>query len=349
VELIVARRNADHDPLAPSRLLFAGDGETVARRALRFFGEPPATDRRPLLPGGSQAARQSFDFPYLKPRPLPEPISSLSPTGFRSYLACPYRFYLQHVLRLESLTDDARELDGGSFGTLLHEVLRLFGESEHRDSTDPDEIRRVFHRLLDDLAKQTFGPHPLAAVSVQVEQARLRLDAFADRQAEWARQWRIEHTEIYVADQQAPLIVDGSPFYLRGRVDRVDAHRETGERVVLDYKSSDTPSSPEKVHQRSGAWVDLQLPLYRHLIRGIGIDGPVRLGYVQLPRDVKKVEFQLAEWTPDELAAADEAAAEVIRAIRHEKFWPPTDPPPDYSEQYAWICHDGVFDKPPFQ
>ena len=88
-----------------------------------------------------------------------------------------------------------------------------------------------------------------------------QLDAFAHRQAEWARQWQIEYTELYVAQQQASLVVDGAPFYLRGRIDRVDVHRETGERVVLDYKSSDTPSTPEKSHQTKGEWVDLQLAL----------------------------------------------------------------------------------------
>jgi RecB family exonuclease len=252
------------------------------------------------------------------------------------------------VLRLEPVADDARELDGAAFGTLLHEVLRVFGESEHRDSADAETIRRALEQELDQLAKQTFGAHPLAAVSVQVEQARLRLAAFAEKQAEWASQWRIEHAELTIGAEQAPLVVDGVPYYLRGRIDRVDVHRETGQRVVLDYKSSDTASTPEQVHQRRGEWVDLQLPLYRHLLRGVGIEGPLRLGYVQLPRDVTKTEFRLAEWTDADLAAADETAADVIRAIRDEVFWPPTDPPPDFSEPFAWICHDGVFDKPPY-
>jgi ATP-dependent helicase/nuclease subunit B len=349
VFLIVARRNSDHDPLAPSRLLFAADRETMARRALRFFDEQPPTESERPSSRRWSAAREDFDFPYLKPEPLPVPITSLSPTGFRDYLACPYRFYLRHVLRLKSLADDARELDGGAFGTLLHEVLRRFGESEHRDSTDVEEIRRALDRELNNLARNTYGLQPLAAVSVQVEQARLRLNAFAERQAEWAQEWQIEHTEFDVVDKKVSLTVDGSPFYLRGRIDRVDVHRETGQRVVLDYKSSDTATTPGKAHQKAGDWIDLQLPLYRHLVRATGIEGPVKLGYVQLPRDVSKVEFCLAEWSDDELASADEAAASVIRQLRDEVFWPPTDPPPAYSEEYAWLCHDGVFDRPAYR
>jgi RecB family exonuclease len=348
VTLIVARRNGNNDPLAPSRLLFAGDPQTMARRALRLFAEPPPPAPKPPLSTELVATRAIPDIQYLMPEPLSQPITSLSPTGFRSYLACPYRFYLQHVLRLEAVSDDARELDGAAFGTLLHEVLRQFGSGDLRDSTDAEEIRRELNRRLDQVAAETFGKAALAAVSVQLEQARLRLAAFAEQQALRARDWRIEHTELYISEEQAELLVDGRPFYLRGRIDRVDVHRETGERVVLDYKSSDTPTTPERAHLHSGEWVDLQLPLYRHLARAVGIKGPVQLGYVQLPRDVSKIEFRLAEWSEEELQQADAVAADVVRGLRDEIFWPPTDPPPAYSEDYAWLCHDGVSDKPAF-
>jgi RecB family exonuclease len=348
VTLIVARRNGNNDPLAPSRLLFAADQQTTARRALRLFGEPPAPEPKPPLSAELVATRDTPDIRYMMPKPLREPITSLSPTGFRSYLACPYRFYLQHVLRLEAISDDARELDGATFGTLLHEVLRQFGAGEHRDSTDAQEIRRELTGLLDQLARKTFADEALAAVSVQLEQARLRLAAFAEHQALRAHDWQIEHTELYLSAEQAELVVDGQPFYLRGRIDRVDVHRQTGERVVLDYKSSDTPTTPERAHLRSGEWVDLQLPLYRHLVQAVGIAGPVQLGYVQLPRDVTKIEFRLAEWSEEDLQQADAVAADVVRNLRNGVFWPPTDPPPQYAEDYAWLCHDGVFDKPRF-
>ena len=77
--------------------------------------------------------------------------------------------------------------------------------------------------------------------------------------------WRIEHTEVPQSGERAPFEVDGQPFYLRGRIDRIDVHRDTGDRLIVDYKSSDSGHTPEQVHQRSGAWIDLQLPLYRHL------------------------------------------------------------------------------------
>ena len=281
-----------------------------------------------------------------KPAPPDRPIRELAVTAFRDYLACPYRFYLRHVLRLESVDDRAEELDGAGFGGLLHEILRAFGEGPCRDSMDEEEIRLFLNRALDERASLTYGRHALAPVRVQIEQLRLRLDAFAKKQAEWAAAgWSIEYTEVPDRSQRAAFEVDGQPFHLRGRIDRIDVHRDTGERVIFDYKSSDSARSPEQTHCQADRWVDLQLPLYRHLARALGIEGPMKLGYILLPKDVNRIAFQLAGWSDEELEVADEVAREVVRAVRAGRFWPPAEPAPDYSEALAPICQDGVFEK----
>jgi hypothetical protein len=46
------------------------------------------------------------------------------------------------------------------------------------------------------------------------------------------------------------------------------------------------------------------------------------------------------------LEEADEVARDVVRAIRQQHFWPPADPPPDFSEDLSPICQDSVFDRP---
>jgi len=79
-------------------------------------------------------------------------------------------------------------------------------------------------------------------------------------------------------------------------------------------------------------WVDLQLPLYRHLIRGVQAPegGPlvpldrveeVELGFILLPPDLDAVGHALAEeWSPADLLEADERAREVVRALRENRF-----------------------------
>ncbi len=341
---IVARRNPDDDPLAPSRLLFAAPPEMVAQRALKFFDDAPKRPVERPLAGGLVSSRRDAAFDVPRPQPLSTPIERMSVTSFRAYLACPYRYYLSHVLRLGQMNDDATELDGASFGGLAHTVLERFAHSDARDATDEETIERELNHLLNVVVRERFGEHPSAALLVQVEQLRLRLRALARWQADWAAKgWRIEHAELSFSDRPGKLDVDGEPMLLTGRIDRIDVN-EKGERLILDYKTSDAGASPEQSHRkRSGEWIDLQLPLYRHLAREVGIDGPVGLGYIVLPKNIANVGVSFAEWTDSDLEDADRTACDVVRLIRAQQFWPPTDPPPAYSEEFAAICLDEVF------
>ena len=349
-EFVVGRRDADDNPLFPSRLLLACDDEELAGRVMTFLQPPAPTVSKPPLIGAVSVERETSAFDVPRPTPLDEPLESLRATDFKSYLACPYRFYLGRILKLATLDDAVDELDPGGFGTLVHEALKQFGADARRHTIDPGAIRDVLNQQLDQLLEENYGTHARAAVAVQVEQARMRLAAFAERQAAWAEQgWRIEMTERPTEEEDAAcrLLVDGQPFGIRGRIDRIDRHVETGGWAVFDYKTSEAGDHPHKTHRkRDGDWVDLQLPLYRHLAAVLGVEDDVRLGYIALPKDTARTNFLLAEWTAEELAAADEAAREVIRSVRAGVFWPPVGEPPAFSEEFAAICMDGVFDRP---
>ena len=342
---IIAQRNQDDDPLAPSRLLFAATPETVAQRALRFFDEAPRRPAANPLFGAMVSSRTESAFDVPRPHRLPEPLTRMSVTSFRTYLACPYRFYLSYVLKLTRTDDDATELDGAGFGDLAHAVLEQFGRSDVRNATQAETIDRELNHLLNVLSRHRFGEHPGAALLVQIEQLRLRFHALARWQANWAAQgWRIEHAEQSFSDHPGKLDVDGKPMLLTGRIDRIDVNERTGQRVILDYKSSDAGDAPNTTHRkRSGVWIDLQLPLYRHLARELGIEGPVGLGYIVLPKSTTNVGLSQAEWTDADLDDADDTACDVVRKIRDQQFWPPTEPPPPYSEEFAAVCMDGVF------
>lgn len=352
IDLIVGRRDSNNDPLRPSRLLFATDPETTARRAKRCFSPATPTADLPPLAGNEIAPDSASKFYVPRPSPLAEPIEALSVTAFRDYIECPYRFYLGRVMGLEVVDDRVEELDGGEFGNLMHKVLQRFGDAKSpiRDSSDASEIAAFLNRTLDDCVGESYGRRPLPAVNVQVEQLRLRLNAFAEKQAEWVTDgWRIQYTEIAIPGSdhhEVTLDVDDQPLALRGRIDRIDVNRQTGTYAVLDYKSSDAGKTPEQTHRYKQQWCDLQLPLYRHLVGGLkhlGIDGPVELGYVLLPKNTRDVRFCLADWSAEELAAADDVAFNVVRDIRNEKFWPPSDDPAAGFGQFAAICQDGVF------
>ncbi|MCA9270530.1 MAG: PD-(D/E)XK nuclease family protein, partial [Planctomycetales bacterium] len=243
-----------------------------------------------------------------------------------------------------------------TFGELAHDVLSAFGADARAASTDVGEIVRLLEELLEALVADRFGKSARPAVAVQVAQLKLRLQAFARAQAAQAQAgWRIQRTELEVKQAACVLDVDGRPFHLVGRVDRIDQNEITGEWAIWDYKTSDTAAKPEVTHRKGGEWIDLQLPLYRRLAAAVvepmasilEVDGRVQLGYVQLPKSLDAIRFETADWTAADLQAADERARDVVRALREQVFWPPADPPPKFSEDLAGICLDGVFGRRP--
>jgi len=353
---VVGRRDADGYPLAASRLLLACDDEALVRRAKSFFTPPPAPAGKRPLAGAITPTRDKATFRVPRPQPRKKPLEKLRVTAFRDYLACPYRFYLRRIMRVEAVDDAADELDGGAFGGLAHEVFNRFGRDERRHTTSAEEIFALMDEFLQQLVAEQFGLHPRPAVAVQIEQLRRRLQALARVQAERAAAgWRIMHTEVPAEGVHGRLHVDDDDFLLSGRIDRIDLHEPSNTWAIWDYKTSDTAKKPAATHRKKEAWVDLQLPLYRYLAAQVDprlesileSDGQIHLGYIQVPKSVDDVKFEAAEWTADELKSADETACEVVRGLREQVFWPPADPPPDFSEDLAGICMDGVFGRPP--
>ena len=346
VLLIAGRRDLQGEPKKPSRLLFADENTIVAKRANAFFAYDGKSASRYWLADPAQAAiRQQFVIP--RPADVPT-LEELPVTGFRNFIKCPYRFYLGTVLKLEQAVDNLQEMDGRSFGNLAHEVLEEFGLSEYRDSTSETEITKYLDECLNAHVRRMYRGARLPAVRVQVEQLRLRLRAFATLQAEKAREgWTIVSVE---ENNKHPLIVDGQEFRLSGTIDRVDIHEATGRVAIWDYKSSDVGEPANKVHLDRNGWKDLQLPLYRHLVKEIKAVkdydlSDVQLGYVLLPKSIDKVGFDVLDCSPQELSRADDLLKDIIRKIRRGKYWPPEKKPPRFSEAFAGICQDRVFER----
>jgi ATP-dependent helicase/DNAse subunit B len=246
---------------------------------------------------------------------------------------------------LTPLDDEAEELDAPTFGNIIHEVLRQFGEHETATSTDASTIVHFLNRAARKYVDRRYGEDRPPAIDVQSAQLQDRLAAFAAWQANWAREgWQIQYVEATCDDPPAELFISPeTKVILRGRIDRVDFHPEKKQWAVFDYKTSDTPKPPDKMHRQGVEWIDLQLPLYRHLIRSLDIEDPVALGYIVLPKDVQKTGVLWAEWDEATLAEADEVAMQTAERILQELFWPPAEDPPDLMAEFAAICQDNAY------
>ena len=355
VRLVAGRRSALGDPLRPSRLMFRIPEEQLPARVLYFLerdgggagvagsGGVSGLAALGLEPGG----KSEFTVP-------PEPVvelaeddvpTRLAVTAFRGLLTDPYRFVLEKVYRLDRLDDTARELDPLRFGSLAHEILHRFGlmalESPPGvDVSSEEDVARSLMALLKDELSTRFGENTMPAVHLQAEQLKLRLRAFAEKQAHWAAQgWEMVAVECTGEGEGVPFEVDGTPILLRGRIDRIDHNPSTGEWAVLDYKTGQSVDSPEKTHRKERGgdhqWIDLQLPLYRRLLSGvldeegrrvvdIDIEGVeqsrIRFGFVSLPQNVQATEFMIADWTAEDFASAEAAAREAVRRLRTAEF-----------------------------
>lgn len=355
LRLIVGHRDAENNPLIPSRLLFATDEPSACARALRMFEKlEEAPPRKNLLSIGLKQ-RDTSNFQVPLPAKDFDPPTFLSVSQFKAYLACPYRYYLGHVLSLVSLSDQAAELDPAAFGSLIHDVLQHFGRTDEgeRSSTRPDKIFAFLEDRLEKLAAARYGKDVgRAALRFQVEQARVRLRTFAEWQARQTDEgWQIVYSEDFDKQLECDFPANDGPMKIRGRIDRIDRHQQFGIFRVLDYKTADTAKEPHQTHLQSDRWIDLQLPLYRHLVKtvewqkGASIDGQVQLGYINLPRDQASMGCTIADWSREQLEDADKTARNVIHGITHGVFLPKTEPPPAFSEIYAAICQDNRIGK----
>ena len=267
--LLAPRRTAAGVPARPSRLLLAAhEGPALARRLLAVTSDTHSI--APMAKGGPG---------HTPPEPDPELMRAYRKfrvTGFSTYIASPLLFYFKHILALGAQDDSAEELDAGMFGTAIHSVLQVFGERRLGKTYSPaaSAIVREVNEILDAHMSRRFGPHALPTARAQHRALQARLGIFAERQAaQFADGWQIAFVESRSAlEVDFPVAGAPSGVKLRGKIDRIDRHRDGAWRV-MDYKSSARAKQPDEAHfaKRSGEWRDLQLPLYVKLLRSVGI------------------------------------------------------------------------------
>ncbi|HQH25755.1 MAG TPA: PD-(D/E)XK nuclease family protein [Oligoflexia bacterium] len=340
--VLAARRDNAGNALLPSRLAMAVKGELLAERTLRFHRVQE--EQRFAFIGQRTGTNGSFGITPL-PAHLTEPISSMSVSSFRDYLVCPYRFYLKHVLHLQTIDDRERELNAAHFGTLAHRVLAVFGRSQQTAALfSKDEIADLLDTLLLHEQRRVFGSTALPSTAIQIEQLRGRLRHFAGWQAGWAAQgWQIKWCERTIKDSTAALDLGrGRLMRIRGTIDRVDYNPQENTWAIFDYKTSDTAKTPGTAHRKKdGTWLDLQLPLYDYLLEPAIGGASVKLGYINLGKSEKSIGASWLDFSDETLLEALGKAREVAENVYEQVFWPPSPESPP-GDEFADICGVGL-------
>lgn len=265
--VVFERRTLKHDPRLPSRFVFMTAERRVPELVVRYF-DGNGSDRF----GRLRARHKGLPFPLQSERDeitgggfrapelrleAPDPLAggavfprSMNVTDFEGFLKSPYRFFLRKYERLQPIADDANELGAANFGTLMHDVLRDFGDrskndSKIVDSTDEHIIFNWLSSRLDERAKKKFNDYTSPFVHVQIEEIRSRLRSFADWQAKWRRSgraiWNVEQSAtIRLRDLGVKALdhrYDDTEIF--GRIDRIDYCAREERWYVFDYKTFD--------------------------------------------------------------------------------------------------------------
>lgn len=346
VELLFGRHSESGDPLRPSRLLFQCSDAELPGRTLQFFGGETPTSR-PL----------PWTLPWkLKPQPLPDDariFQRLSVTQFKSYLTCPFRFYLQHGLRMEEIDPGKSEMDARDFGNLIHDALERFArDPEASVSTDADAIRASLESEIDAILYQRYGSQLSTPVLIQREAARRRLAWWSEIEAaERAAGWRILEPETSISTEDHPFSLAGLP--ISGRIDRIEEHAD-GRLRVFDFKThavydttkhtnrtvaefhiapikrtEDPETFPswsllENENGKPARWIDLQIPIYLIALNKRYPDREITGGHIALGPTHAEIVLDLWDGLNENLLSSARTCAEgVIAAVQERKFWPP--------------------------
>jgi ATP-dependent helicase/nuclease subunit B len=348
LDLLVPQTAGDGTPLRPSRLLFLGGADTLLSRTRKLFRETEET---------SELSEHNLPWTLSPPAGLDLPVS-LSVSALKSYLECPFRFFLRNILKMRTLDVETRELTPATFGTLFHDsVAKLAGQTIDRSTQEAVLVKKL-REIAENLLHLRYGKNLSFALRLQHEALMARIVSFAQRQVEDVQQ----NGSIEILNTEAPFEMQIDGFTIRGTIDRIDRRGEHIE--LIDYKTADTPKTPMQAHlavvakkeppvhlpkeaffeheAKTYRWTDLQLPLYVLSQREPGAERP-GVAYFNLAKTLDKTG--VARWddfTESHLDSARACAGAIIAKIKAGVFWPPNNDIRAEYDDFAPLFPDGI-------
>lgn len=185
--------------------------------------------------------------------------SSLSASGFGSFLACPYQFFAARMLRVAVMDELSDMPEKRDYGSWLHEILHRY-HAHLRDQATPLAARpALLAEISEDVFQREMQRHPAALAF------HARWQKVMPAYLLWANEREADGWQFVFGEQsqsQALSWQDGG-IELYGRLDRVDENAQ-GERALLDYKTRSVASLRQKIKEED----DHQLAFYGLLAGG---------------------------------------------------------------------------------
>jgi ATP-dependent helicase/nuclease subunit B len=215
------------------------------------------------------------------------PERTFSPSVLETYVACPFRFWLEQVLRIEPLETPSSEVEATRRGQAVHRAMARYHTSL-RDGGNPD-----LQAMIAETAAEYGNRSGTPALKVlwQLEGRRLQRSAkkYAAQWEKFQEDWK-DAVPVPTRFEQSfgmtrrgesgvePLVIDvnGVSVKIGGTIDRVDTVELDGERGfwVIDYKTGRASSHTGTDVLNFAA---MQLPLYALAVEKVVLkDRPAR-------------------------------------------------------------------------
>jgi len=258
----------------------------------------------------------------------PQTPKAISVSAVETYLACPFKYFAQYVLRLEEEREEEEVMDPKAQGQFVHAVFESFfttwQELGHRGIT-PDNLsaaRALFAEIVDEQIK------PLSEAEAALERTRLLGSPVAAGLGEVVFRMEAERPAAVVERKLEDRFSGDFEFTgprgarriaIKGVTDRIDL-LEDGTFRLIDYKLSSAPSKSRA----------LQLPIYglcaeQRLKGHSGRDWTLgEAAYIAF-RGAKKVTplFTARSNRAEVLSDAQEKLIDAVESIERGEF-PPT-------------------------
>lgn len=280
-----------------------------------------------------------------------------SPTALEAYIECPFRFWLEHVLRLEPLAEPADDIEHTRRGAAVHRALAKF-HGRHTAAL-PSELPIELQTELEADMMAAVGQYAERAASDagrvlwELEGQRLvrQMRHYRRQWGEFRSAWQpksAEPTPTYLeADfgvtpigsaERKPsldLVIGQSIIRIGGRIDRIDVSRLPDESLgywIIDYKTGRGTNYSANDLLR---FEKLQLPLYALAVERVllkdQIARPLGLAYWMVTESGPKVVLpsskkMLLDWFTDPTQwpkyreQLERWVAQIVASIRNSQF-----------------------------
>jgi RecB family exonuclease len=251
----------------------------------------------------------------------------ISPSAINKFMRCPLDFYYRYVVGLGEVESLEESMEASTFGSIVHDVLEtLYKRFVGMTIQDADfaGFRSELDSLIDDAIYRLYNSNfELVGFDIIMRRVVKRMIEvvleFDEKQFNHAR---VHGEERVVNGVEVPLVAElpmdkigmNIPARVRGKADRVD--EQSGNYMVLDYKTGSVKPDELKLSDKDGPWLKdtrpklLQILTYSYMWVKEGHD----------PEHTQAMLFGLkhAKQGPVSLMRGEERA--VLREADVEKF-----------------------------